>query len=73
MSSISSSREHESRAGSTATAIILSPAIAAIAVALRICTRRFLIKARFMEDYCIMLAMAFSISMSVFMGICKLV
>jgi hypothetical protein len=54
-----------------ATAIILSPSIAAVTVALRLYTRRFLIKVKFFEDYCILCAMACSIIMSIFMGICK--
>jgi hypothetical protein len=54
-----------------ATAIILSPSIAAVTVALRLYTRRFLVKVRFFEDYCILCAMACSITMSIFMGICK--
>jgi len=65
-------RADESRAGVIATAIILSPAIAAVAVALRIYTRRCLVGVRFFEDYCIVCAMVFSIAMSSFMGICKL-
>jgi hypothetical protein len=52
-----------------ATAIILSPSIAAVTVALRLYTRRFLVKVRFFEDYCILCAMACSITMSIFMGI----
>ena len=50
-------RADESRAGEVATAIILSPSVAAIAVALRIYTRAFLVGVRFLEDYCIGLAM----------------
>ncbi|KAK4164743.1 hypothetical protein QBC43DRAFT_288649 [Cladorrhinum sp. PSN259] len=63
------SRADESRAGSTATAIIISPAIAVITVALRVYTRRVLVRVRFLEDYCIVGAMVCSVTMSVFMGI----
>ncbi|KAK4201357.1 hypothetical protein QBC40DRAFT_347906 [Triangularia verruculosa] len=63
------SRADESRAGTTAAAIIVSPAIALVAMALRIYTRRVLVGVRFVEDYCIVFAMVFSITMSVFMGI----
>ncbi|KAK4149683.1 hypothetical protein C8A00DRAFT_18663 [Chaetomidium leptoderma] len=62
------SRADESRAGSIATAIILSPAIAAVTVALRVYTRRVLVGVQFFEDYCIVGAMVFSITMSAFMG-----
>lgn len=65
------SRADESRAGTTATAIIISPAIAVLTVALRIYTRRVLVGVRFVEDYCIVCAMVFSVTMSVFMGIGK--
>ncbi|KAK3987364.1 hypothetical protein QBC44DRAFT_121479 [Cladorrhinum sp. PSN332] len=63
------SRADESRAGTAATAIIISPAIAVVTVALRVYTRRVLVRARFFEDYCIVCAMVFSVAMSVFMGI----
>ncbi|KAK3986154.1 hypothetical protein QBC44DRAFT_248882, partial [Cladorrhinum sp. PSN332] len=63
------SRADESRAGTTATAIIVSPAIAVLTVALRVYTRRVLVKVRFVEDYCIVCAMVFSVTMSAFMGI----
>jgi hypothetical protein len=66
------SRADESRAGTIATAIILSPAIAAVTVVLRVCTRRLLVGVRFFEDYCIICAMVCSIAMSAFMGTCKL-
>jgi len=52
-----------------ATAIILSPSIAFVAVALRVYTRRVLIRVRFLEDICIVVAMACSIILSIFMGI----
>jgi len=64
-------RADESRAGIIATAIILSPSIALVTVALRSYTRMFLVGVKFFEDYCIICAMAFSIIMSIFMGICK--
>ncbi|KAK4150483.1 hypothetical protein C8A00DRAFT_36920 [Chaetomidium leptoderma] len=63
------SRADETRASAVALAIILCPLIAAVAVALRIYTRVFLIGARFLEDYCIVFAMVSSVAMSVFMGI----
>ncbi|KAK4169858.1 hypothetical protein QBC43DRAFT_198682 [Cladorrhinum sp. PSN259] len=50
-------RANESRAGQAATAIILSPIIASIAVVLRIYTRGFISKALFLEDYFIVCAM----------------
>ncbi|KAH6846975.1 hypothetical protein B0I37DRAFT_134899 [Chaetomium sp. MPI-CAGE-AT-0009] len=61
-------RAEESRADEIGTAIILSPVIAAITVALRIYTRRVLVRVRFFEDYCIICAMLCSITMSGFMG-----
>jgi hypothetical protein len=66
------SRADESRAGEIATAIILSPVIATITVALRMYIRRVLIGVRFFEDYCIVGAMICSLTMSGFMGTCKL-
>lgn len=51
------SRADESRASTVATAIIISPTIAAVAVVLRLYTRTFLLGKRFPEDYCIGLAM----------------
>lgn len=59
---------NDSRAGEIGTAIILSPVIAAVTVALRMYTRRVLVGVRFFEDYCIVAAMACSIAMSGFMG-----
>ena len=50
-------RKGESRSTQVAVTIILCPAIAAVFVALRIYTRFFLVKKRFLEDYCIVLAM----------------
>jgi hypothetical protein len=61
-------RADESRASEMATAIILSPIIAGVTVALRIYTRRALVKVRFFEDYCIICAMLCSLAMSGFMG-----
>jgi len=62
----SPSRASESRAYQLTTALIICPIFASLLVALRIYTRLFIIRKRFWEDLSMVVALVFSIVMSVF-------
>jgi hypothetical protein len=55
-------RQHESQAGLATTVLVVSPAVSAFFIAMRIYTRGFLVKKCFWDDYTVVAAWVWEIS-----------